>query len=368
MKAIPWFALLFSAVGIMGGRADADGKFYGEKIPPDIPYQRGFILFHEGSETLVLQSKYEFSQTTDANSLGWIVPVPSVPEIASADAGAAYKFFYEVSMTTRPKVLRISRYVALMAMVFFVGCVAFALFLLLEYPFLNKIGLSKSTWWKRLINTVIAGAITFLLTAMPIRYVAGYTDVEVIKAERAGIYDVKVVRSQSAEGILGWLKENGFGFSDRDAQVFENYVNRNWCFVVAKVQPKPGTQKHKIVAEKMVAPLILRFKNERAIYPLALTSTIGAPTEVLLYTLSEKKLTCGRRLTLRCATRTNDRNLFANLAGNDDTQAVALFADVPKSATLCKFKKRLKPQEMKEDIVFDFAPDNESHRETKVVW
>jgi hypothetical protein len=145
-------------------------------------------------------------------------------------------------------------------------------------------------------------------------------------------------------------------------------VNRNWCFVVAKVQPKPGTQKHKIVAEKMVAPLILRFKNERAIYPLALTSTIGAPTEVLLYTLSEKKLTCGRRLTLRCATRTNDRNLFANLAGNDDTQAVALFADVPKSATLCKFKKRLKPQEMKEDIVFDFAPDNESHRETKVVW
>jgi len=158
-----------------------------------------------------------------------------------------------------------------------------------------------------------------------------------------------------------------FGFDDGDVQVFENYVNRQWCFVVAKVQPEPGTQERQIVAGKMVAPLILRFKTDKAVSPLALTSTIGAETEVLLYTLSEKKLTCGERLTLRRATKIGQWN-FSDLVGKAGTEAAALFADVPKSATLCKFKKRLKPEEMKEDIVFDLAPDNESYRETRIVW
>ncbi|MHC4541316.1 MAG: DUF2330 domain-containing protein [Planctomycetota bacterium] len=367
MKVMPTCVLLLLAVGTMGGRAYADGKFYGERIPPDIPYQRGFILFHEGSQTLVLQSKYEPSGTTEVDSLGWVVPVPSVPEIASADAGAAYKFFYKVSSATRPKVLRISRYAALMAMVFFVGCVAFLLFVLVEYPFLNKIGLSKSTWWKRLINAVIAVVVAFLLLGIATPQLRMGGDVEVIKAEKAGIYDVKVIRSQSAEAILGWLKENSFGFDKSDVQVFEDYVNRNWCFVVARVEPESGIEEHKIVAGKMVAPLILRFRTDKAIYPLALTSTIGVETEVLLYTLSERKLACGERLKLRRATRTRHSG-FSDLVGSEETQAAALFSNVPEPAVLCKFKKRLRPEEMRKDIVFDFAPDNDTYVETKIVW
>jgi len=367
MKVIPRSVLLLLAVGSVCGRADADGKFYGEKIPPDIPYQRGFILFHEGSQTLVLQSKYESSQGTDANSLGWVVPVPSIPEIASADADAAFWFFYHVSRSTQPKLVRISGYVGIVAAIFLVGSVAFVLVVLLEYPFLHEIGLLKSTWRKRLKNGLIVVAIAFLLASMAMPHLGISSGAEVVKAEKAGIYDVKVVRSQSAEGILGWLKESGFGFNDQDAQAFEDYVNRNWCFVVAKVAPEPGTQERKIVAGKMVAPLILRFKTDRAIYPLALTSTIGAETEVLLYTLSESKLTCGERLALRHATKIKQWD-FSDLVRDDQTQAASLFTDVPKSATLCKFKKRLRPDEMKEDIVFEFAPDNSPYQETKIVW
>ena len=218
-----------------------------------------------------------------------------------------------------------------------------------------------------MINALTVVAIAFLMVTMAAPHLGISSHVEVVKAEKAGIYDVKVIRSQSAEGILVWLKENGFGFGDNDVQVFENYVNRNWCFVVAKVEPDPGTEDRKIVSGKMVAPLILRFQTDRAIYPLALTSTIGAETEVLLYTLSERKLACGERLTLRRATKTNQWK-FSDLVGDEETQAAALFADVPKSPTLCKFKKRLKPQEMKEDIVFEFAPDNSSYQETKIVW
>ena len=366
MRMILRCVLLLLMAGGICGRADADGKFYGEKIPPDIPYQRGFILFHEGSETLVLQSIYEASDSAAVNSLGWVVPVPSVPEIANADAEGARIFFLEAARATLPRVLSIFGCMGATIAVFFVGSVAFVLLVLLEYPFLNKIGLPKSAWWTRLRNGLIAGGIAFLLFV--ITAPLGYSnELEAINAEEVGVYHVKVITGQSAEGILGWLKENGFGFGDSDVQVFEKYVNHNWCFVAAKVQPEPGTQGRKIVSGKMVAPLILKFKTDRAIYPLALTSTIGAETEVLLYTLSERKLSCGERLTLRRATKTTQWK-FSDLVGDAETQAAALFADVPKSATLCKFKKRLKPQEMKEDIVFDLAPDNESYRESKIVW
>ena len=118
--------------------------------------------------------------------------------------------------------------------------------------------------------------------------------VEVVKAEKAGIYDIKVIQSESAEAIINWLKENAFAFNENDTRVFEDYINRKWCFVVAKVQPEAGTEEEKITYGRMVAPLILKFATEKVIYPLALTSTIGKETEILLYTLSDKKLDCNK--------------------------------------------------------------------------
>jgi hypothetical protein len=104
------------------------------------------------------------------------------------------------------------------------------------------------------------------------------------------------------------------------------------------------------------------------VYPLALTSTIGADTEVLLYTLSRKKLSCGERLILRYARSTKLASLIHNLLDGAQRETSALFTDIPKSMFLCKFKKKLKPEEMKWDIEFEFAPDNDPYAETKIVW
>lgn len=369
MKGTARCVLLLLVIGVLSELTRADGKFfYAERVPVGIPYQRAFILFHEGSQTLVLQSKYELSQSAAVDSLGWVVPVPSVPEIDSVDAVVARKFFSHASRRAQPNLFRISTIFLSMGVLFFLSGIVLLLLCFVEYPFKSKIGLSEVTWRRRLTTAAVVTLVGFVFTFIgaPTMGIAG--DIEVIKAKKVGIYDVKVIRSQNAEAILGWLRENGFGFDDSDVHVFEDYVNRKWCFVVAKVEPDTKTEERKIVAEGMVAPLILKFETDTAVYPLALTSTIGADTEVLLYTLSERKLSCGERLILRCAKSIKPANFISNPLYGTESEINALFADIPQSMILCKFKKKLKPEEMKQDIEFGFAPDNDLYVETKIVW
>ena len=369
MRALARCVCFIVLIGVLKENARGDGKFYyAEGIPAGIPYQRAFLIFNEGSEKLVLQSKYEISHSAAVDSLGWVVPVPAVPEVASADAETATRFFFVASLRSKPEVTRISRILPPIAAIFFFGCIAFLLVLLAEYPFLNKIGLSKAAWRRRLSYGLIITSIVFVLLAMTPYHLGHSFNVEIVKAEKAGIYDVKVIRSENADAILGWLKENGFGFNDSDVQVFKDYVDKGWCFVVAKVEQELGIEEHKIVSEGLVAPLILKFKTNTAVYPLAITSTIGADTEVLLYTLSDKKLSCNERLTLRRARKTEPLSLIQRLQYGMEPEAYALLTDVPKSMILCKFKKRLKPEDMKQDIEFEFATDDEPYAEKIIVW
>jgi len=368
VKSVARYTFIIFIIGSFCRSTQGDGKFFVEKVPPNIPYQRAFLLFYEGSETLVLQSKYEFSQSDDIDTLGWIVPVPAIPEIASADADIAWECFFKTSFSVQPELIRISRSVCIFATIFFLFSLGLLLLLLVEYPILKIIKLSKASWLRRLCICLTTTFFSFVLMLASMPSLGFGVNVEIVKAGKAGIYDVKVLRSQSAEAILDWLRENGFVFSETDKQVFEEYVDREWCFVVAKVEPEPETEKHKIVSDGMVAPLILKFETEKAVYPLALTSTIGTETEILLYTLSENKLSCGERLTLRNAKKKQSTYLIRNLLLAAKPEVKELFADIPENMFLCKFKKKLKPQEMRKDLEFEFAPDNEPYKEKKIVW
>lgn len=369
MKTIARCTILIFIVGCFGGRALGDGKFYVDKVPPGIPYQRAFILLHEGSETLVLQSKYELSQSEVVDSIGWVIPVPLVPEIASANVDVTRMFFFFASRSSQPEVIRISIIFASISVLFFFGGFVFLLVCVVKYPSLDKIGLSKTAWSRQARNGVTVTLIAFILTIMiGIQPLGRSGGIEVIKTERAGIYDVKIVKSESAEAILGWLSENGFGFTDNDTHVFTDYINRGWCFVVAKVGSDQETRQQKLISDGMVDPLILKFETDTAVYPLTLTSTVGAETEILLYTFSENKLSCGERLTLRYASEKKSTDFMVDLLSRAEPESIDLSADIPKEMYLCKFRKKLKPQEMKTDLQFEFAQDNESYREKKIVW
>jgi hypothetical protein len=193
--------------------------------------------------------------------------------------------------------------------------------------------------------------------------------VDIVKAEQAGIYDVKVIRGDSAEAITGWLKDNGFGFKDDDAQAFQEYVAQGWCFVTAKVDPNRPAGSKEVAAEGMAAPLILKFASERPVYPLALTTTVGTATEILIYAFGPNKLMCGDRLRLRHAGEARPQDVLNSLATEAEIKGWTLFDNLPETPMmLCKFKDRLTADQMKEDLVFEAAADNEPYRERKTVW
>jgi hypothetical protein len=364
--------LLVAAVEILGGTAWGDGKFFvREKVPADVPYQRAILLFHEGSETLVLQSKYDIKGSAGVASLGWVVPVPAVPEIASADPAVATHCFWLAARKTQPKVFRVSSLFVVIPLGLLLAGFGFMLFCVVQYPFVRNVPAAEAAWGRRSkmgALVTIAGLLLTVVT-LPSLSMARGGGVDVIKAEQVGIYDVKVVRGDSAEAITGWLKDNGFAFGDSDTQVFQGYADRGWCFVTAQVDPNRATDTARVAREGLVAPLILQFASERPIYPLALTATVGTETEILIYTLSDNKLTCGERLTLRHATQSKAQEILKLFSMTAAVEQWPVFQNLPETPMmLCKFKGRLTAAQMREDLAFEAAADNEPYREHKTVW
>ncbi|MGD8597197.1 MAG: hypothetical protein PVJ26_09240, partial [Anaerolineae bacterium] len=104
--------LIFLTLLATGVPVWADGGFYWhEEVPPHIPYQRAILWYDGQQETLLLQSKYDSANAATPDSLGWVVPVPSVPELASLDPDLAESLFRDLDQKTktRSRVTRISR-------------------------------------------------------------------------------------------------------------------------------------------------------------------------------------------------------------------------------------------------------------------
>ena len=55
----------------------ADGKFYADRVPPDLPYQQAIISHQNGEQLLIIQSKFE----GEGKNFGWVVPRPNPPKL-----------------------------------------------------------------------------------------------------------------------------------------------------------------------------------------------------------------------------------------------------------------------------------------------
>jgi hypothetical protein len=351
-------SLALVLVLVSSSLARADGKFYArERVPPGVPYQRAILMYDDGKETLILQSRFGPSGKSEPGAaLGWVVPVPAVPELGSMTPG--FGLFFNVDRLSTPDITTIP----------------VTLLTLLALPFILL-----ALVWRRRKPSLIEVAGIFLLPLI-VMYISlpgstGVRGFETVPETEADIYRAKVIKADNSSALMAWLNECGFQFTPSDQPVLDNYIEKGWCFVVAQVRPD-----EKMMAldnfERLTNPLILRFASKVPVYPLALTATTCAPTEVLLYTLSRSKLDARGVLPLRFANLLEstdswdyilDNYILGHVSSNSQGAWQAL-AWERNLTYLCKFKGTLTPAQMASDLELAPAADNEPYRERIVKW
>jgi len=116
------FSFVFLLVCALPQLLLADGKFFStDVIPLDVPYQRAVLSFDGNSELLLLQSKYEWKSAASTNALGWVVPVPAVPELGTMKAERANDLLYGLSAESQLNVFHVSEAITSLALITFFG-------------------------------------------------------------------------------------------------------------------------------------------------------------------------------------------------------------------------------------------------------
>jgi hypothetical protein len=373
--AAPLFLLTLAAATA----AQADGKFFWrEQVPLGVPYQRALVLFDRGRETLLVQSRYAASgpaAPAAEETAGWVVPVPAVPEIASLPAADAGILFHVLGSWSAPDATLVR---------LIVGNVLFVLTLVLLAAAILGAVLGALLRLSRAVAPRIRPVVWKVSAVAGIGFVVGVivllvlsggfvksasSGVEIIDARRVGIYDVKVIRAgdggpTGAEGLVGWLNEHGFRFGAADSAVLADYAKRRWCFVVARIDPRAERKAAGATADRLAAPLILRFPVASPVYPLALTATARTPTRIVLYVAAHSKADVGGALRLKFAGRGSDLRLYL-----EHVEPAGFFpATEVLPPFLTKFDGTLSPEQMAADLAIALTGDSTPYREDLVIW
>jgi hypothetical protein len=271
-----WIAV---AILFVSEAAFADGVYLPERAYPAlprIPVQRALIAYRDGMETLVVESAME----TESPSVGWILPLPAEPvELAAADGG----MLTTMAVCTGPAVTHDLHNVYWPA-VLILGLVA---------PVALKAMLSKN-------GVTLGGVLAWILwygLMFSLFSPAGgtspsHTAVAVRASQRIGKYDVAVLRAPAAAALSDWLEENAFHpLDERGLALVEDYINRGWCFVVARLVRDEG-------GEATPHPIAATFPAAEPVYPMRLTALAGSTVHVELYVAADRMAEAPR---FRCA-------------------------------------------------------------------
>lgn len=406
MKKTFWLFILLLLPFIAAGNGKVWPQPSIEGVPPDIPYQRALIVHHDNEQVLILQTRFDpVEEITEESEYCWVIPVPSEAEFEFLNAPTIENVFRRVDSLTYPNVIKISKILQRAALVLLVTWFVLSIIFCLVCPMLL---LSFNVKWlhkRKKILTIIASIgiiippIIFLavfstvfgyfLGGMPSHIRGG---VQVIRSQSVGPYDAFLLKAETSSDLRDWLTENGFAYYEEDEPVLEEYIEKGWFFVFTRI--KPGIDPEYLSAGEhgLIAPIVLRFHSEFPVYPLALTSTVGVDTEVVIYLLSDKRMSAGERMALHASlTLSNwviegiisklkfpqhwhvppaDDNIRWEESEHIEEQyLIYSFEDWdPEFRYLSKFKATLSPEQMRQDLVF--YPDEEltDYRKRVIRW
>lgn len=350
----------------------ADGKMYAEKVNTEIPYQRALILFDEEKEMLVLQSQYQIPGEPGHHTLGWVVPVPAVPEIASMDASKADWLFGRCSELSASETTYWRTYLLFGLFILAAGLGVVTIPAAILSFLIPGFARHRAKLGRLAMVSTIGICFVILVAPFMVRQAKGIGGVEVIKSGKVGIFDTKVVRSDSPKELIAWLNENSFRFDDNDEKTVQSYIDRKWCFVTAKVDASVVPSDGAAVSRKLLAPLILLFPTPNPVYPTALTATGGRSTEILIYLLTKEPFKTDSALECKFRGAVKQGSIMSQLTSIDLESPDAIYEFIEnewrETNHLSKFKATLTPAQMAKDIEFLPDPGAQPYREHIYRW
>lgn len=209
--AIGWIFLFTSPVEV-----SADGMI----VPPPNYWveetDQKAVIFHQGDqETLILSITFR----GDAEDFGWIIPLPTRPEIDKSTD----ELFVALRELTQQR-YRIQE-----------G---------------EKIGIQR--------EMPSTGGVT------------------VWETKKVGIYQTAILTSTDKTALADWLKENGYQYPTSQAYILQEYINRGWYFVAAKINTQSlGRLVEGQLKQGHATPLQLTFKTDKPFYPLKISSAMS---------------------------------------------------------------------------------------------
>jgi hypothetical protein len=252
-----------------------------------IPDQRALICFSNGTERLVIETRF----TGAGTNFAWVVPLPSQPVIEEATTG----LFPTLQYLFRPKIVHeVSQY--------YIG-ILFALGFVYVLRLAVKSVSNAFTIAFVLLPLVILAAL--LLPALSAAKTAGMSSttssqaVSILDRKLVGVFETTTIASHDAKALQAWLSENGFATPTNAEPVIASYVKDGWVFVAAKVRrDKPDNE------TSTPHPLSFTFKTDKPVYPMRLTGVDNGPLSVELYVFGPSRAEASHFKVERC-TRPN---------------------------------------------------------------
>ncbi len=265
----------------------ADGKVFGRVglARAEIPDQRALIHWSEGVETLVIETSVNGAGTNFA----WVIPLPSAPtEVKPVSTG----LFPTLQNIFQARVVQEDNGI------WFFG--------LTVAGFLWLLRCARVSRWR--YRDYLASAFLVLVPVwllLPALAKAkgkggwdasGRSTLDVIRRDRAGVYEVTTVAARSAGDLLVWLRDHGFEASSAMVPVVEDLLRDGWVFVTARAN-LPGTNGTSFALH----PLSLRFRSPDPVFPMRLTGVENGPVDVDLYVFGPGRAVAEGFRTRYCA-------------------------------------------------------------------
>jgi hypothetical protein len=115
--------------------------------------------------------------------------------------------------------------------------------------------------------------------------------VEIVFHEKIGAHNITVVKASDTSELLAWMEDflnnngvdSGISLGNFES-VIEEYMNRGFRYYVLDLITVTAK-------EKSLNPILYRFRSYFLYYPLIITSPVSGTTEIILFTITEGKVT-----------------------------------------------------------------------------